>query len=171
MQKNSPPDPPRKHQGEGVSIRPPLGTPPPPTKGGGLLAPSPWNPPQAVLLKVIGPAPALRSGGRAKRTLPALHSAPGGSFCFRRTTPGCFQRGDVATSPLWSVGGGLGERIETLPQGFLQGAWGTFFGLQRMSPKVFPATAAGNLPHKRMALRNCSAKDWQKQISQYATPQ
>ena len=67
--------------------------------------------------------------------------------------------------------GGLGERIETLPQGFLQGAWGTFFGLQRMSPKVFPATAAGNLPHKRMALRNCSAKDWQKQISQYATPQ
>ena len=122
--KRLPPDPQKRCQGEGVSIRPPLGTPPPPTKGGGLRAPSPWNPPQAVLLNVIGPAPALRSGGRAQRTLPALHSAPGGSFCFRRTTQGCFQRGDVATSPLWSVGGGSGGANRNAPPGLSSGGLG-----------------------------------------------
>ena len=107
-------------------------------QGRGAAAPLPWNPPQVVLFRAIGPAPALRSGGRAQRTPRPLRSKAEGSSCFRRTVPGGFPKGrGRSPCPLVVSRGSLRGEIEIPPQGFF-GGLGAFFAAKNAPKRPSP---------------------------------
>ena len=110
---------------------------------GGLRSPSPWNPPQVVLLSAIGPAPALRSGGRARQTPRPLQSKAEGSSCLRRTAWVGFQRVGAAAPALWSFQGRVRGGNRNPPSGFLRGFGGILCPKECLQ-KTSPPLLAGN---------------------------
>ena len=80
----------------------------------GAVAPTLWKPTRVVLFQTISPAPALRSGGRARRTPRPLQSkAEGSSLCLPHpyVPPGCHdvQSGGFLTYGRTAWGGFQGE--------------------------------------------------------------
>ncbi len=142
---------------------PSLWNPSPTDQGRGTAVPLPWNPPWVVLFRAVGPAPALRSGGWARRTPRPLQSKAERSSCFRRTATGSFQRGATAVAPLWSFKGESEGGNRNPPSGFLRGGGGILCR-KECPQKALPA-AAGKW--KQVQTVNFFPKDSPPQIFCY----
>ena len=134
---------------EGGFRFPPSGLPLETTKGGGLRAPSPWNPPQALLFQKTSQRPALRSGALAPARS-ALRSKPTGLILFLRTAPGGFPKGRAEALPFGRFKGGVqrgGNRNPPL-WGFLGGVGG-YSWPSRIVPHMVSHPEGGLiLPHQ-----------------------
>ena len=129
---------------------PSLWNPSPTDQGRGTAVPLPWNPRQVVLSQTLGPAPALRSGGRARRTPRPLQSKAEGSSFDVRMAPGGFPKGrGRSPCPLVVLRGSPRGEIEIPPRGFFGGLGGIL--CRKECPQRFSTFANVNASRQRLA--------------------